>query len=1019
MQKKLKKWAVSNKEPEVESKENHVPAVSSNTLDKPVAVTVPRRPLLDIPVSIERSYPNGCLTFVSTVVTMAVMGLCFVVVGVPPLFLDDWKGKRIYVGIMVPLLTLLCTVLLYYVMQQPQRVFNAALVKLVKDMEHHSNYLNTAVENVEKELIERGVNLSAAANSSFLGGHPRSSLATPEESSMQRNPSGALRSTSSCSLNGGVDFLRGIDKLDESHDITIATVHVGKEWKWFTELLGEVRKSTFGGSNMPGLAYQRIIIRMLTVAIARAEKLILSLYFSSFLLQRLNAVAPLNLWGTSASAVGVSEAYRGGDMHSRALVTVLGRGGTTNNGLPQAQRSPHQVFGGSGESFSENTFTLGNNPAKGGSRTVDPESPVFSTAAVLEVRGDDAASMELTPPSHIRGEMFGKKVKLPHFTPLINSGDRNPSVNKAGQTPQQQRQQLATPSSAAMSEEAELNEEAAVAAAPNGTQRPSSVSASAALPSAPSAAKVGEARTVLSDRPLLSATDDESQGDIDVEAAETPLGKVRSGRQLSLQDAHAHSVVVVQNRSAVGEDKGVCGNGSSDHHNRESVLSPVSTLSTRQPSGHGDSDSASPTNQQHQPPQPQQRQRDVDATPDKQLSSFDTTQAPFPVVSSSPASPPPVRPPLRPLSPSSTQPASPNGDGGRPRRQPGSATVQSPSLVLYRGARFVNDEDAVFFTILVHVRKARVTCFSRLYGALAHLRDDGKECKYYFANAGDSSMMRRSPYSPLTLFHISDVGGEREGLTVQEQRLLSFVYCRPERHSEVADASTQRQATDLSSLAVKDSISSATSPAALEETESSPHREVTSVYAEEVDAFILAMGILRDRAMRLTSLPAHVTPVAGLKADAVLPPPLKTVPVLECVVDDVLCVLTKIEVTVDASFRSPSKILLVGVSLEDLSEGSERGVDDDLESLAEAQELREPAHSSADSSPSARYTRSMATSQRPRGSPPGALTSGTRAATTRYFQACTVGQEFREVITMEGEGSVTAEPSAESAAPPG
>jgi hypothetical protein len=350
----------------------------------------------------------------------------------------------------------------------------------------------------------------------------------------------------------------------------------------------------------------------------------------------------------------------------------------------------------------------------------------------------------------------------------------------------------------------------------------------------------------------------------------------------------------------------------------------------------------------------------------------------------------------------------------------------------------------------VHVRKARLTCFSRLYAAQAHVKEDGKSKQFYFSNSADSSLMRRSHYNPFTFLHISDAAGEREGLTVQEQRLLNVVYCRPENYPQF-DRDGHWQPTDLSSLAVKDGANNssdggASSPMGEEENSlpsSMPQRNITSVYNEEIDTFIIALGLLADRPMRLTFLPVHVEAVArkvglsgtfsaslsslSLKAgpgaakgseagttplgsDAPTLPPLKTLPVLECVIDDVLCVLTKMEVTVDSSFQKPSKILLVGVSLEDLSEVSERGVDeeDDLDSLAVAQETKRPVHSSIENSLNERHShshsRSMAT---PQTQALGELTPATTAVGDA--RGCTVGQEFREVITLGEEESVTAE----------
>lgn len=1020
-------------------------AAAAAAAEKPVAVFVPRRPLLDTPVAIQRSNPNCCITLLTTVTTAAVLGICFVVVAIPPLFLDTWHGQRIFVGIMIPLLTIICTVLLYYLMQQPQRIFNTAMVKLVKEMEHHSTYLSTAVDNVEKELTARGVSLGGGGGGvgSSFAGRQRSQPVTPEDSALPRSPGNAgLRAASSFYTNSASDILHGIEHLDESHDVVISTVHVGKEWKWFKDTLGKLKATTQSGGGFAGLAYQQGMVRMLSLAIARVEKLILSLYFSSFLLQRLNVVAPLNLWGANATSMGSAGGARF-DMHARAAAALsrpsLALKNVSPVGIapPPTQRAPLRLLGASCESLTESSFTIRNGRGKdSGAQELD--SPAFSTSGALDVHGDGETPTDLTPPSSGQGYLFGRKVHLPRFTPLIGSGEASPS---GGNSPQPQQQQQTQHAPTALAYEAK-NGASAAAAATAGDDGPAVVdrtqrraSASASMPPPPlqrTVTKEGahDAAAVLSHHTLRSATEDsDSEEDVDADGVATPLARLRSDRQTAaVHEEASQSVVVVRMRSNTGMAAGP--------------------------------DAATPR-PGRQPPQSTTNAAAYASS--SRVASLDVS-----------ASPLPVKPPLP---PSSTSQQQLHGVGAvRPRRQAGTAVVANPSLTLLRGARFVNDEDSFFMTALVHVRKANLTCFSRLYAAQAHVRTDGKEKKIYFFNSGDSSFMRRSSYNPLTIFHISDVGGEREGLTVQEQRLLNFVYCKPENHSEVDSQGRARNAaaTDLSSLAVKDGVSSGAASAAGTEGNPSPTgsialRTVTSVFSDEVDAFILAMGLLPDRAMRLTFLPVHIEAVgrkgmsqsfsgsltsASLKASAPTkagresdvtaaaasdggvsnseaehppPPPTKTLPVLECVVDDVLCVLTKIEITVDPTFQRPSKIVLVGVSLEDVTEGSERGVDDDdddadgdLDSLAGAQETKRPLHSSAENSPNGRHSRSMVTPQTEALAAPAASSSSAAAvnggvmAAPGYASGCTLGQEFREIILLESN-AVTPETSLGSA----
>ncbi|KPA78324.1 hypothetical protein ABB37_06458 [Leptomonas pyrrhocoris] len=1032
----MKRWALAAKAREEDkSNESAANAMAEGKPEKPVVVKVPPRPLLDVAITLERFNPNFCVTTCSIVIIAMVMGSCFVVLGIPPLFLDDWKGKRIYVGIMVPLLTLLCTVLLYYVMQQPQRTFNTALMRMVRDMEHHSNYLSTAVDHVERELNARGVNIGAMANSSSFGGRPRGNLATPDESSLQQpqpqqqraqqTGGGAGTSPQTATLHsrgsfgaatGGSDFLRGIDSLEESHDMVIATVHVGKEWKWFKDVLGQLKDTTLGGPTFPSLAYQRVMVRMLSTAIARVEKLILSLYFSSFLLHRVNAIAPLNLWGASAASVGTADWNRG-DMHSRAEAALMksAMAHPSGNNVSTPHRRQLRLPGDAGESPTESTFTLGNMHLRD-SEAADLESPVFSAAGALDVRHDEETHTELTPPSQQKGFTLGSNVMLPQFTPLIGSGEMTPTGK-----PQRQGGSPTTAVAPATTKDAAGKREAPMAvgaAAPAAFDSKNSRHSDSTMAAAPfqlstTKADVAANHVAPSDHhPPRSASDEDILVDVDVEGESVPLARMRRSRQAATKG---------------GDGNNVKGGG---------LLAPRPAVSAQQP----------------------QRPHHVDATPNKQhpqqqqqLAAFDLADSPFPLGSPS-ASPPPVKPPLPP-SPSSQHPPPPQVTGRHHTRQPGSAVVPNPSLTLHRGARFVHDEDTFFITILVHVRKARLTCFSRLYAAQAHVKDDGKERKHYFSKTDDAGGGRKggggggsSSGGPFTLFHISDVAGEREGLTLQEQRLLSVAYCRPENHPE-RGSDGRRQPTDLSSLAVKDRQGSGGSLPGTEETPSPPNglseRHVTSVYAEEVDSFIVALTLLADRPMRLTFLPTHIETVAHkdqsstvsssltslspkaargaasnqrhgatAAAGAINPeqdgliPPLRTVPVLECVIDDVLCVLTRVEVMVDSAFETPSRILLVGVSLEDVSEGSERGVgDDDLDSLEETHRTRKPAQSSPDNSPNDRHGSSMATS---RTQTLEGLTPGTTAA--GYVHTCTVGQEFHEVITVEAD-SVSEEPS--------
>ncbi|KPI84103.1 hypothetical protein ABL78_6840 [Leptomonas seymouri] len=1011
----MKAWPLA-KQTAGDGTEKQPAAKAEGSPEGPVAVNVPSRPFLDVAVSLERFNPNLCSTFCSIVITAIVMGGCFVVIGIPPLYLDSWKGKRIYLGIMIPLLTILCNVLLYYVMQQPQRVFNAALMKMVKEVEHHSQYLSTAVDHVEKELNARGVNLGAAAHASFTGGCSRSHPSAPDEcpvhlaqqtgcrGSMSLHTA-ALRSAGSFSGNGCSEFLRGIDDIDAGRDVVIATVHIGKEWRWFKEVLGQLGTTTMAGTDFSGLPYQRVVVRTLTVAVARVEKLILSLYFSSFLLQRINTLAPIHLWGASVASAEAADWSRM-DMHTRAAAAMAKR--TTEdvvgNALP-IQRSPPEQLSGSGESFSESVFTLGNLRAKGSDQT-ESERPVLAAAGALDVCTDAETHMELTPPSRRDGFLMARQLKLARFTPLIGSGEMS-SEKKSPRA--------ASPTATAQANEAKVKVEAPspevveVSTGHGSTQHWRSDSSVAASPKWRCATMVGVTAKEAAQSEYASqrSRNENTLVDIHVEDAPTSSSRLRRGHPAPLKVSDVRQIMVVQRRlSPAGElDNGNAG---------ENEASPLSSVSTHQP----------------------RHQHHIDATPlNPQLrAAFDPADMASPV--GSPSASPPVKPPL--TAPSQSQQRQPQN--GRLARQPGTAVVQNPSLTLHRGARFEKDDDAVFVTILVHVQKSGADRFSRLYAAQAHVKDDGYQRRHYFAAAGNSGTAPRGDSCPFTLFHVADVTGEPEGLTLQEQRLLNFVYCRPEKPTG-ARPDGHGQPTDLSSLAVTDEARASRPPLGRQNTltpsSSAPHRNDTAVDAEEVDSFIVAMAILADRPMRLTFLPVHMeaaapsgrpatpngaSPSPPSKApsdvannrreeeaaafDAVetnsgpdaLRPQFKTVPVLECVVDGVLCVVTAIEVTVDVAFQNPSEIQLVGLSLEDVSEGSERGVDDDMDSLADAQATRKPTHSSAENSVVGSHTNIGAAPPAP------TLDDPTRGPMgVGYVHTCTVGQEFREVVAVEQE----------------
>ncbi|KAK7194927.1 hypothetical protein NESM_000415000 [Novymonas esmeraldas] len=937
-----------------------------------VAVFVRRPALLDVKPELVRPNPSFLTTCFSTLLTALLLGLCFVIVGIPPLYLTDWHGRVVYVAIMVPMLTVLGTVLSYYAMQHPQRLFNAAVAQMVREMEQHAAYLSTAVSNVEAELELRGVNLSSVTAGDYARG--RSLPVTPEDQALHRVPG-----TSPAANSHG--FLRGIDAIDEDRDITVATVHVGREWRWLMGILGKLGLRSLTGPTNPMMHCQRATVRALAISVARVERMILSLYFSSFVLHRANALAPLNPWAPAAvsgAAFGNAASAHRSLPHTRFAAAAPPFHPSAPVSATVKLHEPHTPGHEPGGSLTESAFTI--------PRGTPRDSKVVEDGGTGGGGGGGETASLLTSPNG-KEFIFGKRVKLPQFPPLLGSS------SGAGGRAKEQR--------------------------------------GGATHADPAVAVVAAAA------PQQTAVDGKSG------AAPCPDGSFGS-----LADTHELGV-------HVGHHDGHGSDGTSsalhNRHGKSATIAPSTSHRTtlrRQSNGavaeYGESD----------------------ATVFSPRSVATTQQPGLLIASASVTADGTTRPPTvatgasKEASPTSSQPPkavplllSPPPLPVR-RRQPGTAVVAAPtSLMLHRGTRFIGDENDVVATVLVHVRKGGVTRYSRLYGVLAHTSHDAAAAQYYFTNGADSTVMRNGSlhqhdqqHRPFSYFYVSDHDGERQGLTILEQRLLQCAYCRPEE-SEQLDADGHPRATDLSSLAVRGDEQEVGADAASQIPSSAPHRTSTGVYAEQqqrVDSFVIALQLLANRPMRLAFLslqvePAHWrgtslshsstslsslgTPPRGLRngggsedgagpavqAAAPPPPPPKTVPVLECVVDDVLCILTRVEITVEGSLQQPQRVLLVGVSLEDVSDGvSERGdLDVDDGDDEHASTVASTASRSLEVGGGTRRPAEVrATPKRAAGemaNPPGsAVSASAPSLPPRDAGAhCTLGQEFREVIQLQ------------------
>lgn len=1030
-------------------------AGGEDALEKAIAVRVPRPALLDVKPGATRSNPSFFVTALFTILTALLLGLCFVIVGIPPLFIQDDRGRRIYVAVMVPLLCVLGTVLSYYATQHPQRMFNSALAQVTKEMEQHAAYLTIAVGNVERELAARAVNMGDAAGTVQLPDlmRNRSAPVTPMDPALQQFSSvyspGLMNAALSSAMPSvtGAEFFRGIDKLEEERDMVIATVHVGREWRWLLNHLRELNLRNLSGPSNPLMHHQRVAVRALAISVARVEKLILSLYYSSFILHRVNALAPANPWGPTlmagpGSAFCNHPAMNRGSAHARAAASVFQAPTPLSGAVRLHPPNEAETY----HSTSESIFTLPKATPRGSVLPPNPDddpvgggrrSPAF----------DVASGSQLTSPD-TRGFALGKQVCLPQFPPLF-SGARGSGSGAATRKNEKK-------AAAAAAAEAELMSpvERALHLDPHGdaVEPPSkgkkkdkkgkvskSAAAATAVASNGRASGAGNGNEGESHSLCSVAETEGNDGEDEVvdvsDASDLPGAPSRRNGSATVAPSRSQTAnITVQVRSRmVTSLSGTAGAGAGTTAAEAAVQDAAAT-------DNNGVFAPPPTTREHPPSQlPKQRQA-LAGPPGPANGHAEGVAEKLGDVNAS-------------LTSSSAPLLLPLGSPPR-RRQPGSARVPSATLVLHRGARFVGDETDIFTTILVHVRKGNLTRYSRLYGALAHTGVDAATRSCFFQDGSASHLTRSSSIRPFTIYHISDHDGEREGLTILEQKLLHFVHCRPEDVADVASESGGGGSVskDLASLSTahvhqESSVSAVGDATALPS--SLPVRTTTSVFAERVDSFILAMQLLPDRPMRLAFLTVVVEavrrrgaggmsmtysgtsmqslstpplthtmgsikelqPVASLASESLSAPlPLpKTVPVLECVIDDVLCVLTKMEITVGASFAEPSKILLVGVSLEDMSEPVSQRDDmdgDESPHVAVADSLAASV-SSQSLSAAAATKRPAVRSNAPRGLRLNAVQSaiGTPEMGSIVQRVngdhCTLGQEFREVIHFE------------------
>lgn len=259
---------------------------------------------------------------------------------------------------------------------------------------------------------------------------------------------------------------------------------------------------------------------------------------------------------------------------------------------------------------------------------------------------------------------------------------------------------------------------------------------------------------------------------------------------------------------------------------------------------------------------------------------------------------------------------------------PTASTFRSETITLRRGNRFPTDSENVFF--YVEISLTGTACSSSLSPTI---------CAYEALVSGSSSAEGQLQSSfrlndtdgvgprPYTSFLVGQgEGGRREKLQGPPATRLLFEHCEVE-------VDQPSESMNLSSLAVpvnKDEESDSTLtegrfPPSRHHGHTDPNQATTAETSPppppppltESNSYIVSFAPISDRPMRLTFLAVHL-----VSPGAASPPPVVSIPVLECVLDGVLCVLLSADVTMDASSGDVSTITLNGISVEDFPKSS-------------------------------------------------------------------------------------------------
>ncbi|RNF24464.1 uncharacterized protein Tco025E_02527 [Trypanosoma conorhini] len=211
---------------------------------------------------------------------------------------------------------------------------------------------------------------------------------------------------------------------------------------------------------------------------------------------------------------------------------------------------------------------------------------------------------------------------------------------------------------------------------------------------------------------------------------------------------------------------------------------------------------------------------------------------------------------------------------------------------LRRGDRFATDNNNVFFYLLVkHLQTPATTigfeaCFSST-------EDDRFRAENFTRAPGERKTWRFSEAMPFEGFALT-ANGRRVSLSGAQKLLAGFRSCEVEADDDVETASGRS--------------------AALQQRPALVGKESASHGDARERAFILSWAALPEVPIRLTMLTVNLAPGESC-----------TLPVLECLINDVFCILTSAVLTVElvSGESRPERgvsVELHGVSIEDTSE---------------------------------------------------------------------------------------------------